>query len=110
MNCIKELLLKEAFECEVKVSYEQGKLRSLLYAQNAVLAERYDEEDGLPVLKICLSYEDGQRINKITEGALFAAIQGQNPFLIKTVAQKSSEFNDNEFNFNFGELKLHEYQ
>ncbi len=110
MNCIKELLLKEAFECEVKVSYEQGKLRSLLYAQNAVLAERYDEEDGLPVLKICLSYEDGQRINKITEGALFAAIQGQNPFLTKTVAQKSSEFNDNEFNFNFGELKLHEYQ
>ncbi len=108
IEAVGQLLAKDIFECELKVPYDKGKLRSLLYAQNAVEEERFDEHDGMPTLKVRLPREDVPRLNKLTDGALFAAIVGYNPFLKDSAEEKKS--GSSEFNFNFGELEVYEYQ
>ena len=92
LSAVSELLSDNLCEFTVKIDGRHGKLRSLLYASNAVDSEQYDE-NGNCLLNVKITAVDAAIIDSKTNGALSdTCMQEKKPWI------QSNEFDFDSVN------------
>ena len=73
LKAVAELLALDQCEFELKLGYQDGKLRARLYELKAIVSSSFDEE-GCEHLKVALKPQDCARIDKLSGGRLSACL------------------------------------
>lgn len=80
LQAVSTLLTLDLNEFDIKLSYQDGKLRSLLYELKAIDSSQYDDH-GQELLHIKIKPSDAARINKLTSGRLGECLVEKSKFL-----------------------------
>lgn len=102
LSAISYYLTSNLCEFQVKLSYADGKLRSLLYENLAVESEHYNDQ-GEQILEVKLRRDDAKRIDKLSAGKLAQTCQDTPvPWLDEGAEPPVAD----EFDFNFDMFDL----
>ena len=93
LQAVAELLALDQCEFELKLGYQDGKLRASLYELKAITSSSYDEE-GYEHLKVALKPQDCARIEKLSGGRLSACLVREHGAPLPWVQEEVFDFED----------------
>lgn len=93
LQAVAELLALDQCEFELKLGYQDGKLRASLYELKAITSSSYDEE-GYEHLKVALKPQDCARIEKLSGGRLSACLVREPGAPLPWVQEEVFDFED----------------
>lgn len=96
VQAVAELLALDQCEFELRLGYQDGKLRASLYELKAIQSSSYDEQ-GQEHLKVALKPQDCARIDKLSGGRLSACLvrpEGKKPTWVPWVQEEDFDFNE----------------
>lgn len=93
INAVAELLAHDQCEFKVKISYSDGKLRSMLYELNAIFGQVYNEV-GEEILNVKLKPSDAARIEKLSGGKLSKCLYEVKPGTLPWCETEEFDFED----------------
>lgn len=96
LSAVAELLSLDQCEFELKLGYQDGKLRASLYELKAIMGSSYDDE-GYEHVKVALKPQDCARIEKLSGGRLSACLvpkEGQKPDSLPWVQEEDFDFDE----------------
>ncbi len=94
LQAVAELLALDQCEFELRLGYQDGKLRASLYELKAIQSSSYDEQ-GQEHLKVALKPQDCARIDKLSGGRLSACLvrpEGKKPTWVPWVQEEDFDF------------------
>ncbi len=96
VQAVAELLALDQCEFELRLGYQDGKLRASLYELKAIQSSSYDEQ-GQEHLKVALKPQDCARIDKLSGGRLSACLvrpEGKKPTWVPWVQEEDFDFDE----------------
>ena len=96
VQAVAELLALDQCEFELRLGYQDGKLRASLYELKAIQSSSYDEQ-GQEHLKVALKPQDCARIDKLSGGRLSACLvrpEGNKPTWVPWVQEEDFDFDE----------------